>query len=125
MALERYALIGLLFSACVLIADFYLIKKRKINASTFAIWLVISLAIGIFSIIPAISLIILKILGTEALISAITATGFLSLLAIIFYLHIMINDLKDKILKLTAEISSLKLSNPKNNVDKTQVKRHD
>ena len=125
MALERYALIGLLFSACVLIADFYLIKKRKINVSTFAIWLVISLAIGIFSIIPAISLIILKMLGTESLISAITATGFLSLLAIIFYLHIMINDLRDKVLKLTAEISSLKLSNPKDNVDKTQLKKHD
>lgn len=125
MALERYALIGLLFSACVLIADFYLIKKRKINVSTFAIWLVVSLAIGIFSIVPAISFIILKILGTEDLISAITATGFLSFLAIIFYLHIMINDLKDKILKLTAEVSSLKLSNPKNNVDKTQMKRHD
>ena len=115
MALERYALIGLLFSACVLIADFYLIKKRKINVSTFAIWLVISLAIGIFSIIPAISLIILKMLGTESLISAITATGFLSLLAIIFYLHIMINDLRDKVLKLTAEVSALKFNDKDKN----------
>ena len=91
-------------------ADFYLIKKRKIDASTFVIWLIISMAIGIFSIVPAISFIIFKILGTEALISAITATGFLFLLAIIFYLHIMINDLKDKVLKLTAEVATLKNS---------------
>ena len=91
-------------------ADVYLIKKRKIDASTFVIWLIISMAIGIFSMVPAISFIIFKILGTEALISAIAATGFLSLLAIIFYLHIMINDLKDKVLKLAAEVATLKSS---------------
>ena len=107
MALERYALVGLLFSIFFLVIDFYLIKKRKINGSTFVLWLAISIGIGTFSVVPAVYLIILEIVGTEVLISAITAVGFLFLLLIIFYLHIMVNELRDKVLKLTAEVSAL------------------
>lgn len=111
MALEGYVLLGLLFSLLLLILDFYLLKRRRINGFTFVVWLVVGVAIGTFAIVPTVYLVILRILGTEFAISAIVGVGFLSLLLITFYLHVLINDLRDKVMKLTAEVSALKFRN--------------
>jgi len=110
MILARYAFIGLSFSVSIILITFYLIKKRRIDSSTFTIWFMIGVIIGILSIIPSIYNVIFKLIGTQVLISAITVAGFFFLLIIIFYLHVIINDLKDKVLKLTVKVAASELN---------------
>jgi len=118
MVLERYAFIGLSFSVIIIFTTFYLIKKRKIDSSTFVLWFIIGVTIGVFSIIPSFSFILFKFIGTEALISAITAVGFFFLLIIVLYLHVIINDLKDKVLKLTVKVTASELNFEKEHEEK-------
>jgi len=109
MIVERYSLIGFLVSVIIIFLNFYLIKKRKITSSTFTIWLLIGVFISIISLIPSVYLLIFGIFGTQFLLSSITAAGFLFLISFIFYLNIMIDNLKDKVLKLTIVISASKI----------------
>ena len=104
MIIERYSLIGFLVSVFIIFLNFYLIKKRKITNITFTIWLIIGFLISIISIIPSFYLLIFDIFGTQFQLSSITAAGFLFLISFIFYLNIMINNLRDKVLKLTIEV---------------------
>jgi hypothetical protein len=106
--LERYLIIGIMFSATIILLDLYLLKRRKIDASTFALWFVIGLVIGTVSVIPSFLTLLYAVLGTEALISAVSGTAFLVVLLLIFYLDYRLNELRDRLLKLTAEFSALK-----------------
>lgn len=108
MSPERYSIIGLMFSVMIILLDLYLLKRRKIDASTFARWFVIGLAIGTASVIPAFLTLLYAALGTEALISAVTGTAFLVVLLMIFYFDYRLNELRDRLMKLTAEFSALK-----------------
>ena len=106
MIIERYSLIGFLVSVIIFFLNFYLIKKRKITSSTFTIWLIIGFFISILSLVPSVYLIIFDIFGTQFQLTSITAAGFLFLISFIFYLNIMIDNLKDKILKLTIAVAA-------------------
>jgi len=108
VSLERYSIIGLMFSAIIILLDLYLLKKRKINVNTFARWFILGLAIGTVSVVPAFFTLLYMVLGTEVLISAVTVTAFMVLLLMIFYLDYRLNELKDNLMKLTAELSVLK-----------------
>ena len=108
MSLERYSIIGLIFSVIIILLNLYLFKKRKINASTFTRWFILGLGIGTVSLVPSFFTLIYMILGTEILISAFTVTAFMFLLIMIFYLDYRLNDLKDKLMKLTAMLSAWK-----------------
>jgi hypothetical protein len=110
VSLERYSIIGLLFSATIILLDLYLLKKRKIDTSTFARWFILGLAIGTVSVVPAFFALLYMALGTEVLISAVTVTSFMVLLLMIFYLDYKLNDLNDKLMKLTAELSARKFN---------------
>jgi hypothetical protein len=106
--LERYSIVGIMFSAMVVLLDLYLLKRRKIDASTFALWFIIGLAIGTVSVIPPFLTLLYAVLGTETLISAVSGTAFLVVLLMIFYLDYRLNELRDRLMKLTAEFSALK-----------------
>jgi len=106
MAIERYSIIGIAFSATIILADLYLLKKRKISGGTFTRWFLIGFATGIVSSVPAIFTLFYMILGTEVLISAVTAASFMILLLLIFYMDYRLNDLNDKVMKLVTKISA-------------------
>jgi len=106
--LERYSIIGLMFSVTIILLNLYLLKKRKINAKSFTLWFILGLTIGIVSMVPAFFSLLYVFFGTEFLISAVTVTAFMVLVLMIFYLDYKVNDLNDKLMKLTAELSALK-----------------
>lgn len=106
MPIERYSIIGIAFSATIIFINLYLLRKRKISEGTFTRWFIIGFATGIVSSVPGIFALFYVILGTEVLISAVTATSFMVLLLLIFYMDYRLNDLNDKVMKLVAKISA-------------------
>ena len=97
-----------MFSVTIILLNLYLLKKRKINAKSFTLWFILGLTIGIVSMVPAFFSLLYVFFGTEFLISAVTVTAFMVLVLMIFYLDYKVNDLNDKLMKLTAELSALK-----------------
>ena len=106
MLIERYSIIGIIFSAIIILTSLYLLRKRKISGGTFTLWFIIGLILGVVSFVPAVWTLLYEVFGTDLLLSAVTAVGFMVLLLLIFYLDYQLNDLKDKMLKLTAKVSS-------------------
>ena len=106
MSIERYSIIGIIFSAIIVLASLYLLRKRKINGGTFTRWFIIGLTLGVISFVPAVWTILYVVLGTDFLLSAVTAVAFMVLLLLVFYLDYRVNDLNDKILKLAAKVSA-------------------
>jgi hypothetical protein len=106
MPIERYSIIGITFSALIILIDLYLLKKRKISGGTFTRWFIIAIGTGIVSSIPSIFTFFYVLLGTEVLISAVTVTSFMSLLLLIFYLDYRLNRLNDRLMKLVALVSA-------------------
>jgi hypothetical protein len=104
--IERYSIIGIAFSATIVLLDLYLLKKHKIDASTFTRWFIIGVAIGVVSLVPASLAFLYIILGTEVLISAVTVASFMTLLLLIFYLDYRLNKLNDRLVKLVALVSA-------------------
>jgi len=102
MVLERYSLIGILFSSGLILLNLYLFRKGKLRSSTFSLWVIIGIAILSASSFPMLLSLVFSLLGTEILISAVTASSFLTLLLLVFYLHYRINDIEDKMMKITA-----------------------
>ena len=112
--IERYSIVGIVFSAVIVLLDLYLLKKDKINGGTFTRWFMIGFAVGIVSLVPATFTFVYVILGTDILISAVTVASFMVLLLLIFYLDYRLNNLNDRMMKLVAEISS-RTYDPKQN----------
>lgn len=110
MPIERYSIIGIAFSATIILIDLYLLKKRKISGGTFTRWFIIGFATGIVSSVPAVFTLFYVILGTEVLISAVTVMSFMVLLLLIFYMDYRLNDLNDKVMKLVAKMSAQEYS---------------
>ena len=106
MSIERYSIIGILFSIFIIIIDLYLLRKRKISGGTFTRWFIIGFGTGIVSSVPSIFNFFYTLLGTDVLISAVTATSFMVLLLLIFYMDYRLNDLNDKVVKLVAKMSA-------------------
>lgn len=108
--LERYALIGIAFSLVLIILDFYLLRKRKINGKGFVLWFIIGTIVGLFSAAPSIVSYITIMFGTEFTISAFMAAGFLFFLFLTFYLYYKISELHSLLMKLVMEVSVAKYS---------------
>jgi hypothetical protein len=106
VSIERYSIIGIVFSAIIMLISLYLLKKRKISGGTFTRWFIIGFAMGVVSSVPAILTFFYVVLGTDVLISAVTAMAFMVLLLLVFYLDYRLNDLNDKMMKLAAKISA-------------------
>ena len=106
--LERYSIIGAAFSITVILLDFYLLKKRKIQGKGFVFWFVVGVVLGLFSTVPFLFSLLTWIYGTEAVASAVAGTGFLFFLIVFLYLHSRISELQSQITKLAMEISVAK-----------------
>ena len=104
--IERYSIIGIVFSATIVLIDLYLLKKHKIDASIFTRWFIIGVSIGVVSLVPASLAFVYMILGTDVLISAVTVASFMTLLLLIFYLDYRLGKLNDKLVKLVALVSA-------------------
>ena len=84
---ERYSLVGIAFSIVIILLDFYLLRKRKIQGRSFLIWFIIGALLGLFSGVPPLFALIGIIFGTENIVNAIMAAGLLFFLVAIFYLN--------------------------------------
>jgi len=102
---ERYTLIGIAFSLAIVILDFYFLRKRRIEGKAFVLWFSIGLVVGVFSALPYLLELLTILFGTQELVSAVTATGFLFLLLLIFYLYSRISEIQSQLMKLAMEIS--------------------
>jgi len=108
--LERYALIGIAFSLILIILDFYLLRKHKINGKGFVIWFIMGAVVGLLSTVPPIASLVFLMFGTEFTISAFMAAGFMFFLFLTFYLYYKISELRSLLMKLTMEVSVAKYS---------------
>lgn len=101
---ERYSLIGVAFSLAIIVLDFYVLRKRRIQGKAFVLWFTIGLAIGLFSTVPYLFELLSMLFGMQYLVS-VTATGFLILLLMIFYLYYKMSELHSLLMKLAMEVS--------------------
>jgi len=108
--LERYALIGIAFSLILIILDFYLLRKHKINGKGFVLWFITGAVVGLLSTVPSMTSFVYLIFGTEITISAFMAAGFLFFLFLTFYLYYKLSELHSLLMKLAMEVSVAKYS---------------
>jgi len=106
--LERYTLIGLAFSLTIMLLDFYLLRKRRIQGKGFVFWFIVGAVVGLFSTVPFLFELLTLFYGTEELVTAMTVTGFLFFLLMFFYLYYRLSELHSQLMKLATEISVAK-----------------
>jgi len=119
---ERYSVIGVAFALIIIILDFYLLKKRKIQGKGFVLWFVVGVVLGLFSTVPFLFELLTLLYGTEELVSAVVATGFLFFLLVFLYLHYRISELQNLLMKLTMELSLIKHDREQVQQESTKVK---
>jgi hypothetical protein len=110
MVYEGYSALGVAFAGVLIALDIILLKRHKVSSGTFARWLVIGIAAGIVSLIPALVTLIAFFLGTEFLLSAATIVSFLFLLILILYLDYRLGNIENKLTMLVASMASAEYS---------------
>lgn len=105
---ERYTVIGVAFALTIIIFDFYLLRKRRIQGKGFVFWFIVGVILGLFSAVPPLYSLLNLLYGTEATISAVMATIFLFMLLILLYMHSRISELQSQLMKLAMEFSLIK-----------------
>lgn len=120
---ERYSLIGVAFSLVLIILDFYLLRKRKINGKGFVLWFIIGTIVGLLSAVPPLVSFVDFIFGTEFTISAFMGAGFLFFLLAIFYLYYKISELHSMLMKLAMEVSVAKHSQKQSDPSDSKPKK--
>ncbi|MCW3977069.1 MAG: DUF2304 domain-containing protein [Candidatus Bathyarchaeota archaeon] len=113
---------GTAFALAIILLDFYLLRKRKIQGKGFAFWFTVGVVLGLFSTVPYLFELLTLLYGTEELISAVTATGFLFFLLVFLFMHSRISELQNLVMKLTMELSLIKHEQEKTDQDSTKVK---
>lgn len=119
---ERYSIIGAVFALAIILLDFYLLRKRKIQGKGFVFWFIVGVVLGLFSTVPFLFELLAWLYGTEELVSAVAATGFLFFLIVFLYLHSRISELHTLLMKLTMEISLIKYDREQIEQKPTKVK---
>ena len=107
---ETYSLIGIWVALILLVLDFYLVRKRKIQGRTFFLWFIVGVVLALFSAVPPLVSLVYMLVGTEEIISAIVAVGFLFFVLVFFYLDYRISELHSQLMKLAMEVSVAKFS---------------
>lgn len=105
---ERFSLIGIGFSVAIIVMDFYVLRKRRVQGKAFVLWFMIGLIVGLFSSVPYLFELLTILFGTQQLASAVTATGILFLLLMVFYLHYRLSEIQSQLMKLAMETSVAK-----------------
>jgi len=121
--LERYALIGIVFSLALIILDFYLLRKRKINGKGFVLWFIIGVTVGLLLAVPPVLSFVYQLFGTEFSISAFVAVGFMFFLFLTFYLYYKISELRDLLMKLAVKVSVAEYSEKQSNTSDSEPKK--
>ena len=119
---ERYSVIGVVFALAIILLDFYLLRKRKIRGKGFVLWFIVGVVLGLFSTVPFLFELLTWLYGTEELISAVAATGFLFFLLVFLYLHSKISELHTLLMKLAMEISLIRYEREQREQESTKVK---
>jgi len=119
---ERYSVIGVAFALAIILLDFYLLKKRRIQGRSFALWFTIGVVLALFSTVPFLYSLLMSLYGTQEAISAVTATAFLFFLLMLLYLHTRISELQSLLMKLAMEISLIKHDREQVEQESTKVK---
>jgi hypothetical protein len=120
---ERYTLIGIAFSLILIILDFYLLRKRKINGKGFVLWFIIGVVISSFFLIPQTLSFVYQIFSTEFSISAFVAVGFMFFLLLTFYLYYKISELHSLLMKLTVKVSVAEYSKKQSDTNDLKPKK--
>jgi len=120
---ERYALIGIAFSLVLIILDFYLLRKHKINGKGFALWFIIGAVVSLLFAIPTTLSFVYRIFSTEFSISAFVAVGFMFFLFLTFYLYYKISELHSLLMKLAMEMSVAKYSEKQSDTSDSKEKK--
>jgi len=90
--------------------------------------------VGLFSTVPFLFELLILIYGTQYLVTAITATGFLFFLLMFFYLYYRLSELHSQLMKLAMQISAAeyyrkqtvqKLTDPKPEKNKDQEDKNE
>jgi len=106
--LERYALIGIVLSLVLILLDFYLLRKHKINGKGFVLWFIIGVVVGLLSAVPPILSFVYHMFGTQFTISTFMGVGFIFFIFLTFYLYYKISELHSLLMKLAMEVSVTK-----------------
>jgi hypothetical protein len=101
-----YSLLGLTFSALLISLATYSLVRRRISPQLYLISILIGVASAAVSAVPGIVSTMAEIMGTQYVISSVSITSSLLLLSLALYLFYRIDRLTDKVMKLTAMISS-------------------
>jgi len=119
--LDRFSLIGIVFSILIIILDFFLLEKHKIHGRGFVLWLIIGILLGLFTGIPPLLIVFYAIFGTEFTPWIIVSASFLFFLLAIFYLYYRISEIHSLLMKLAMEVSAREYVSKKNTRKKNEV----
>jgi len=114
--------VGTAFALAIILLDFYLLRKRKIQGKGFAFWFTVGVVLFLFSTVPFLYELLLLFYGTQETISAVTATTFLFFLLMFLYMHSRISELQNLVMKLTMELSLIKHEQGQAEQESTRVK---
>jgi len=120
---QPYSLIGLLVASLLIILDFYLLRKRKIEGRAFVLWFIVGAFLALFSAVPPLVSLVYLIVGTELVVSTIVIVGFLFFLLVFFYLDYRISELRNKLMKLAMEVSVTKYGEKQSNPRDLKAKK--
>jgi hypothetical protein len=120
MVYEGYTALGIAFAGALVAVDIFLLKRHRVSPGTFARWLLIGLAAGIVSLIPAVITLFALFLGTEFSLSAATLVSFLFLLVLILYLDFRLGNIESKLTMLVASMASEEYSMLKRDRDRKE-----
>lgn len=120
---QAYSLIGVLVASLLIVLDFYLLRKRKIEGRAFVLWFIVGVVLALFSAVPPLVSLVYLIVGTELVVSTIVVVGFLFFLLVFFYLDYRISELRNKLMKLAMEVSVTKYGEKQNNPRDSKAKK--
>ena len=110
---RAYSIIGIAVSALLILINFYLLRKGKMQGRGFVLWLMVALVLGLFSGVTPLFELISIVFGTENVVNAIVAAGFLFFLLTAFYLYYRLTEIHSLLMRLAIEISAKKYSENK------------
>lgn len=120
---QTYSLIGVLVASLLIVLDFYLLRKRKIEGRAFVLWFIVGVVLALFSAVPPLFSLVNLIVGTELVVSTIVVVGFLFFLLVFFYLDYRISELRNKLMKLAMEVSVTKYGEKQSNPRDLKAKK--
>lgn len=103
--MPSYLIIGIAVAILIIIIDFYLLRKNKMQGRGFLLWLIIGGVVGLFSAVPTLFGIFSWVFQTEAPVNAVMASGILFLLIAVFYIYYKLSEMHSLLMKLTMEVS--------------------